>query len=161
MTRHSQDTPGSEGNLQQECERDSLNDRQNGWQTNVRVDNRDDEHVDPDNAFQNDWRDEQWRATASKDNEPQAPHPWRPNDDARNEHREGSAYDRDRDSEGNSRFHDEDHGYRTSHDAERDYGDSEDGKSEDGGDPRQPRDHTATSERDYDDRNPSNQIKSQ
>jgi hypothetical protein len=149
MARYTDETPRSQDN-------DDLNDRQNGWQANVRVDNRGDERPDQDTSLQNDWRDEQWRETASKDNETQPAHPWRPNDDARNEQRDGSAYDRARDSEGNSRFHDEDHGYRASTDDVRDYG-----KSEDPNDPRQPRDHTATSERDYDDRNPSNEIKRQ
>lgn len=147
MARHNDETPNNG---------DDLNDRQNGWQANVRVDNRGDERPDQDTPLQNDWRDEQWRETASKDNGTQPAHPWRPNDDARNEQRDGSANDRARDSEGNSRFHDEDHGYRASTDDVRDYG-----HSEDPNDPRQPRDHTATSERDYDDRNPSNAIKRQ
>ncbi|WP_155847512.1 hypothetical protein [Asticcacaulis benevestitus] len=156
MARHSDETPGSKGNLEPETERDALNDRQNGWQANVRVDNRGDERPDQDNPFQNDWRDEQWRVTASREDKTQPAHPWRPNDDVRNEHRDGSAYDRARDSEGNSRFHDEDHGYRTSRDAERDSD-----PSEDPDDPRRARDHAAMSERDYEDCNPSNQIKRQ
>ena len=155
MARHNDETPDNQDS------RDDLNDRQNGWQANIRVDNRGDERPEPDSHFQNDWQDAQWRETATGDNEGNAPeiqpsHPWRPNDDARNEQRDGSAHDRARDSEGNSRFHDEDHGYRASTDDARDYG-----KSEASDDPRQPRDHTATSERDYEDRNPSNQIKRQ
>lgn len=150
---HDRDRGHYDGNPA-ERERDDLNDRQNGWQANVRVDNRGDESSDLNNHFQNDWRDQRWRETASRDDNIQPPHPWRPNDDARNEQRDGSAYDRDRDSGGNSRFHDEDHGYRTSRSDDRDYGNSEDPN-----DPRQPREHTATSERDYDDRNPSNEIK--
>ena len=140
--------------LNTERERDDLNDRQNGWQANVRVDNRGDEPSSEDNPFHNDWRDQQWRETASRDDDIQSAHPWRPNDDARNEQRNGSEYNRERDSDGNSRFHDEDHGYRTSRADDRDYGNTEDPD-----DPRQPRDHTATSERDYDDRNPSNESK--
>ena len=155
MARHNDETPDNQDS------RDDLNDRQNGWQANVRVDNRGDERPEPDSHFQNDWQDAQWRETAIGENAGDAPeiqpsHPWRPNDDARNEQRDGSAHDRARDSEGNSRFHDEDHGYRTSTDDLRDYG-----KNEDKADPRQPRDYTATSERDYEDRNPSNEIKRQ
>lgn len=131
-----------------ERNRDELNDRQNDWQANVRVDNRGDESRHPDDSrFQNDWRDRQWRETAYRG------HEWRPNDDWRNEQRNGSEYDRDRGSYGNSRFRDDDHGYRTSRHDDRDYGREEDRNN----DPRQPRGYTATSERDFDDRNPSHE----
>lgn len=130
-----------------ERDRYELNDRQNGWQANVRVDNRGDErrHRD-DSRFQNNWQDRQWRETAYRG----GGHEWRPNDDWRNEQRNGSEYDRDRGSYGNSRFRDDDYGYRTSRGYDRDYG-----RDDDRNDPRQPRGYTATSERDYDDRNPS------
>ncbi len=135
------------GGNRAERERDELNDRQNGWQANARVDNRGDEPRHPDdNRFQNNWRDQQWRETAYRS------HEWRPNDDWRNEQRNGSEYDRDRDSYGNSRFRDDDHGYRTSRHDSRDYN-----HDDDRNDPRQPRGYTATSERDYDDRNPSHE----
>lgn len=130
-----------------ERNRDDLNDRQNGWQANVRVDNRDEERRHPDDhRFQNNWRDQQWRETAYRS----SGHEWRPNDDWRNEQRNGSEYNRDRDSYGNSRFRDDDYGYRASRSDERDYG-HEDHRS----DPRQPRGYSATSERDFEDRNPS------
>jgi hypothetical protein len=130
-----------------ERDRYELNDRQNGWQANVRIDNRGDERRHPDDSrFQNNWRDQQWRETAYRS------HEWRPNDDWRNEQRNGSEYDRARDSYGNSRFRDDDHGYRTSRLDDRNYG-----REEDRNDPRQPRGYTATSERDYDDRNPSHE----
>lgn len=130
-----------------EHDRDDLNDRQNGWQANVRVDNRDDERRHPDDRrFHNNWRDRQWHETAYRS----GAHEWRPNDDWRNEQRNGSEYDRDRGSYGNSRFRDDDYGYRASRPDERDYG-HEDDRS----DPRQPRGYSATSERDFEDRNPS------
>ena len=93
MARHNDETPDNQDS------RDDLNDRQNGWQANIRVDNRGDERPEPDSHFQNDWQDAQWRETATGDNEGNAPeiqpsHPWRPNDDARNEQRDGSAHDR-------------------------------------------------------------------
>lgn len=137
--------------LSDERDRYELNDRQNGWQANARienhsVDNRSDERRHPDDSrFQNNWRDRQWRETAYRGG-----HDWRPNDDWRNERRNGSEYDRDRDSYGNSRFRDDDYGYRTSRHDNRDYG-----REDDRNDPRQPRGYTATSERDFDDRNPS------
>ncbi len=130
-----------------ERDRYELNDRQNGWQANVRVDNRSDDRRRPDDSrFQNNWRDEQWRETAYRG----GGHEWRSNDDWRNEQRNGSEYDRDRDSYGNSRFRDDDYGYRTSRHDNRDYG-----REDDRNDPRQPRGYTAKSERDYEDRNPS------
>ena len=129
-----------------ERDRYELNDRQNGWQANMRVDNRSDERHHPDDSrFQNNWRDRQWRETAYRGG-----HEWRPNDDWRNEQRNGSEYDRDRDSYGNSRFRDDDYGYRTSRHDDRDYS-----RDDDHNDPRQPRGYSATSERDFEDRNPS------
>ncbi len=132
-----------------ERDRYELNDRQNGWQANVRVDNRGDDsrHLD-DSRFQNNWRDRQWRETAYRG----GGHDWRPNDDWRNEQRNGSQYDRDRDSYGNSRFRDDDYGYRTSRHDDRNYG-----RDDERNDPRQPRGYTARSERDYEDRNPSHE----
>jgi len=88
------------------------NDRQNGWQANGRPDNRDDAR------FNNNWQDRQWRETAQRDD----PRDWRPNDDHRNEQRNGSEPDRDRGSYGNSRFRDDDYGYRSSQGLDRDYG---------------------------------------
>lgn len=99
-----------------------LNDRQNGWQANARVDNRNDEpHPVDEQSFNNNWRDRQWRETAYG----QQSHPWRETDDERNEQRNGSEYTRDRSAEGNSRFHDDDYGYRTSGHEDLDYGQSD------------------------------------
>jgi hypothetical protein len=133
-----------------ERDRYELNDRQNGWQANMRVENRGDDRRYPDNRrFHNNWRDRQWRETAYRGHDRMSDE-WRPNDDWRNEQRNGSEYDRARDSYGNSRFRDDDYGYRTSRGHDRDYG-----REDDRDDPRQPRGYTATSERDFDDRNPS------
>ena len=134
-----------------ERDRYELNDRQNGWQANVRVDNRGDDRRHPDDRhFHNNWRDQQWRETASRSDR----HQWRPNDDERNEQRNGSEYDRDRGSYGNSRFRDDDYGYRTSrHDSDQYRGDYS--REDERNYPQQPRGYSATSERDYDDRNPS------
>jgi hypothetical protein len=149
--RRREDDRGHYDGNRAERDRYELNDRQNGWQANARidhygVDNRGDERRHPDDSrFQNNWRDRQWRETAYRGG-----HEWRPNDDWRNEQRNGSEYDRDRDSYGNSRFRDDDYGYRASRHEERDYG-----REDDRNDPRQPRGYTATSERDFDDRNPS------
>jgi len=131
-----------------ERDRYELNDRQNGWQANTRIDNRtDDRSLRDDGPYRSDWRDRQWRETAHAD---RPSHDWRPNDDGRNEQRNGSEYDRDRGSYGNSRFRDDDHGYRTSRHDDRDYS-----RYEEQNDPRQPRHYSATSERDFEDRNPS------
>jgi len=141
--RRREDDRGHYDGNRAERDRYDLNDRQNGWQANSRVDNRGDERRHPDDdRFHNNWRDRQWRETAYRD--------WRPNDDRRNERRNGSEYDRERDSYGNSRFRDDDYGYRTSRHEDRDYG-----HEDDRNDPRQPRGYNATSERDFEDRNPS------
>ena len=144
--RWREDNRGHYDGNRAERDRYELNDRQNGWQANMRVDNRGDESRHPDDShFQNNWRDRQWRETAYRGG-----HEWRPNDDWRNEQRNGSEYDRDRDSYGNSRFRDDDYGYRTSRHDDRDYG-----RDDERNDPRQPRGYSATSERDFEDRNPS------
>ncbi|MDV6332666.1 hypothetical protein [Asticcacaulis sp. 201] len=121
------------------------NDRQNGWQANGRADNRD------DNRYNNDWQARDWRETAQANG-----HPWRPNDDWRNEQRNGSELDRDRGTFGNSRFRDDDYGYRSSSQESRGYGRYDDGdRNETREPPRHPRGYTAESETDYTDRNPS------
>ncbi|MFT4073898.1 MAG: hypothetical protein QM647_00105 [Asticcacaulis sp.] len=123
-----------------------LNDRQNCWQANLRVDNRGDDRRRDDRSYNSNWRDHRWRETAYASES----HPWRENDDWRNEQRNGSEYDRDRGSYGNSRFRDDDYGYHTSRHDDRDYS-----RDDSNVDPRQPRAYAATSERDYEDRNPS------
>ncbi|WP_162148974.1 hypothetical protein [Asticcacaulis sp. AC466] len=127
-------------------DRQDYNDRQNGWQANGRADNRDDDR------YNNDWQDGGWRETAQAVDD----HPWRPNDDWRNEQRNGSERDRDRGTFGNSRFCDDDYGYGTSNGESRDYGQSDNAAGSDGDkQARQPRGYTAESERDYTDRNPA------
>lgn len=149
-SRRQDDDDGHYDGNRAERDRYALNDRQNGWQANMRVENRGDDRPHPDNRrFHNNWRDRQWRETAYRGHDRMSGE-WRPNDDWRNEQRNGSEYDRARDSYGNSRFRDDDYGYRTSRGHDRDYG-----REDDRDDPRQPRGYTATSEQDFDDRNPS------